>query len=87
MDLVANRLEPLIKENDNCPDPEDIPPAILIPYYRNKGINSSQQLLKFVSEQKQLLIGGVSEVTQSELNQWRNPEQQPPREKRYDFMV
>lgn len=42
-DLIAYRIEPLIKSHADMPDPcpEDVKPAILVPCYQNSGLNST----------------------------------------------
>ena len=62
-------------------DETEIPPAVLIPWYLNKGLNPSQQTLKFMNDQKDLykaMLGG---------HDLPQPAKHKRFEKRYDFML
>jgi len=44
-DLIAYRIEPLLKCRKEDPDPDHVLPPVLVPYYMNSGFNGTQKLI------------------------------------------
>jgi hypothetical protein len=44
-DLIAYRIEPLLKCRREDPDPDHVLPPVLVPYYMNSGFNGTQKLI------------------------------------------
>ena len=44
-DLIAYRIEPLIKEAAGDPEPNPVRPPVLVPHYLNSGFNPTQRFL------------------------------------------
>lgn len=52
-DLIAYRVEPLLRRGDESQDPKSVELPVLVPCYWNMGLNSSQMIKFFFSKNDQ----------------------------------